>query len=411
MTGSLKPHILPSISACISSSLSEPTSYAQAIKDLRWQRAMSDEYNALIQNNTWKLVPPPPDANIIGLDYNQTFAPVIKLSTVRLNDDEIIVLLIYMDDIVVFGSSKNLNHQFVSSMHSEFSMKDLGPLRYFLGVELVPNSDGLLLLQCKYINDILTRFDLAQTKPVLTLLHSKMGWNSVESQLLDDVSIFRQMVGSLQYLSFTRLDIQFAVNFASQFLYKPRQIHLQAVKCIFRYLKGTIRNGLQLYARSPLSLTIYSDSDWAGCTTTRRSTSGFYIFLGDNLISWAAKKQHTVARSSTEAEYRAPATATVEATWLQFLLRDLVIFLKTPMIAKCDNIGAIYLTHNLVYHSRSKHVALDYHFIHEKVKQGNLIVSHVHTSQQLADLFTKVLSSTRFQDLLNNLHVRSSPFD
>ncbi|XP_019229121.1 PREDICTED: uncharacterized protein LOC109210201 [Nicotiana attenuata] len=282
-------------------------------------------------------------------------------------------------------------------MHSEFSMKDLGPLRYFLGVELVPNSDGLLLLQRKYINDILTRFDLAQSKPVLTPLHSKMDWNSVESPLLDDASIFRQMVGSLQFLSFTRPDIQFAVNLASQFLHKPRQIHLQAVKRIFRYLKGTISNGLQLYARSPLSLTIYSDSDWVGCTAPRRSTS--------------AKKQPTVARSSIEAEYRALATATAEATWLQFLLRDLGIFLKTPMLAKCDNIGAIHLAHNLVYHSRTMHVAFDYHFIREKVDQGNLIVSHVHTSQQLAELFTKVLSSTRFQDLLNNLHVRSSPSD
>ncbi|XP_070028664.1 uncharacterized mitochondrial protein AtMg00810-like [Nicotiana sylvestris] len=435
MTGSLKPCILPSLFACISFSLSEPTSYAQAIKDPRWQHAMSDKFKAILVSQGFSQQP--------GLDYNQTFALVIKLSIVRLqsprawfhrlatfllrlgfkesnpdhimfifqNDGKILVLLIYVDDIAVFGSSKNLIHQFVSSMHSEFSMKDLGPLRYFLGVELVPNSYGLLLLQGKYINDILTCFDLAESKPVLSPLHIKMDWNSVESPLLDDASIFRQMVGSLQYLSFTRPYIQFTVNLASQFLHKPRQIHLQSVKRIFLYLKGTIRNGIKLYARSPLSLTIYSDSDWAGCTSTRRSISEFCIFLGNNLISWAAKKQPTVARSSTEAEYRALAIATAEATWLQFLLRDLGIFLKTPMLANCDNIGAIHLAHNPVYHSHSKYVASDYHFIREKVNQGNLIVSHVHISQQLADLFTKVLSSTRFQDLLNNLYGRSSPLD
>ncbi|XP_015162001.1 uncharacterized mitochondrial protein AtMg00810-like [Solanum tuberosum] len=168
---------------------------------------------------------------------------------------------------------------------------------------------------------------------------------------------------------------------ASQFLHQPRFIHLQAVKRIFRYLKGTPAHGLQLEKNISNSLTLISDSDWAGCTTTRRSTSRFCIFLGSNLITWSIKKQSTVAHSSTEAEYRALAVATADAIWIQFLLRDLGIYLSTPILAKCDNIGAIHLAHNPVFHSRSKHVALDYHFIREKIAQGDLTVSHVPTAQ------------------------------
>ncbi|XP_015168891.1 uncharacterized mitochondrial protein AtMg00810-like [Solanum tuberosum] len=296
-------------------------------------------------------------------------------------------------------------------MSSEFSMKDLGQLDYFLGIELKRNSLGLLLLQHRYTTSLLHRFRLEKCKPVLTPLHSKLDWNSTSSPLLEDPSIYRQMVGSLQYLCFTRPDIQFAVNLASQFLHQPRQLHLQAVKRIFRYLAGTIDWGLQLYKNSSLSLTVFSDSDWAGCSATRRSTTGFCIFLGSNLISWSAKKQPTVARSSTEAEYRALAVATAEATWLQYILRDLGVFLTSPVSAKCDNIGAIHLAHNPVFHSRSKHVALDYRFVREKISHGDLVVSHVHTSEQLADLFTKVLASSRFRDLTANLHVHSSRSD
>nr|XP_016466815.1 PREDICTED: uncharacterized mitochondrial protein AtMg00810-like [Nicotiana tabacum] len=219
------------------------------------------------------------------------------------------------------------------------------------------------------------------------------------------------MVGSLQYLSFTRPNIQFAVNLASQFLHNLREVHMQAVKRIFRYIGGTADWGLQLTRNTSLSLSlkVYSDSDWAGCFATRRSTTGFCIFLGDNLISWSAKKQPTVARSSTEAKYRALAVAVAEVTWLQYLLRDLHVPLFSPVMAKCDNVGAIHLAHNPVFHSRSKHVALDYHFVREKVNLGDLLVSHVSTSHQLADLFTKVLPSARFHDLLTKLCVRSSP--
>ncbi|XP_060201831.1 uncharacterized mitochondrial protein AtMg00810-like [Lycium barbarum] len=235
-------------------------------------------------------------------------------------DGAIFILLIYVDDIVIFGSSKMLVSEFIASMKSEFAMKDLGSLHYFLGVEIVHNTDGVLLLQRQYISNLLHHFDLAEVKPVQPPLYSKLDWHSVATPLLDDSSMYRQMVRSLQYLSFTRTDIQYAVNMASQFLHQPRLIHIQAVKRIFRYLKGTPAHGLQLYRNSSISLTIFSDSDWAGCTATHRSTSGFCTLLGNNLISWSTMKQPTVSRSSTEAKYRALTVATADATWLQFLL-------------------------------------------------------------------------------------------
>ncbi|XP_049355694.1 uncharacterized mitochondrial protein AtMg00810-like [Solanum verrucosum] len=404
-----------------------------------------------------------------GLDYTKTFAPVIKLSTVRvvlslallhnwcmhqldvfnaflhgeLNEDiymwqpkgfehsdypqhqstsdhsiftfrqdsSILILPIYVDDIAVFGFSQRLVDDFIESMKAEFAMKDLGSLHYFLGVEIVHNTAGALLLQRKYISNLLHRFDLAEVKPVQTPLYSKLDWHSVDTQLLDNPFMYRKMVGSLQYLSFTRPDIQYAVNMASQFLHQPRLIHFQAIKRIFRYLKGTPAHGLQLNKNTFHSLTPFLDSDWAGCTTTRRSTSRFCIFLGSNLISWSTKKQPIVVRLSTEAKYRALAVATTDVIWIQFLLRELGIYLPTPILAKCDNIGAIHLAHNPVFHSRSKHVALDYHFIREKIAQGDLTVSHVPTSQQLADVFTKDVSITKFKAFWVNLHVRSSSSD
>ncbi|XP_047264675.1 uncharacterized mitochondrial protein AtMg00810-like [Capsicum annuum] len=284
----------------------------------------------------------------------------------------------------VFGSSKSLVSQFITSMSMEFSMKDLGPLTYFLGVELKHNSLGLLLVQYCYITSILHRFKLEKCKSVHTPLHSKLDWNSTSSPLLEDPSTYRQM---------------------------PRQLHLQVVKRIFRYLSGTTDWGLQLYKKSFLALTIYCDSDWDGCSATRRSTTGFCIFLGSNRISWSAKKQPIVACSSTEADYRALSIATAEATWVQYILHDLGLFLTSPVSAKYDNIGAIHLVHNPVFHSRTKHIALDYHFVRENISHGDLVVSHVHTSEQLADLLTKVLPSSRFRELTVNLHVHSSRLD
>jgi hypothetical protein len=175
-------------------------------------------------------------------------------------------------------------------------------------------------------------------------------------------------------------------------MHAPNTTHLKMVNRILRFVKGTLHTRLFLTSQTTLDLSAFSDADWAGCLITRRSTTGYCIFLGKNIISWCSKKQHTISRSSTEAEYRSMANTTSEITWLTFLLKDLNIPLKSTPVLYCDNLSALHLTINPVFHARSKHIELDYHFVRERVALGHLITRHINSSNQIADIFTKPVS-------------------
>ena len=214
-----------------------------------------------------------------------------------------------------------------------------------------------------------------------------------------DATEYRGLVGSLQYLTFTRPDITYAVNHACQHFQAPNKAHMRVVKRILRYLKGTIHYGLRFLSQSSLTLYGFSDSDWAGCSATRRSTTGYNIYLGANLVSWCSKRQNTVARSSTEAEYRALASTAAEVTWITYLFQDIGLpMTRTPLLLG-DNMSALHLTKNLLFHARTKHIEMDYHFVREKVSQGSLDIRHVPSHQQMADVFTKPLSKQPFVTL------------
>ncbi|XP_021725051.1 uncharacterized protein LOC110692353 [Chenopodium quinoa] len=188
-------------------------------------------------------------------------------------------------------------------------------------------------------------------------------------------------------------------------MHAPRTTHLHALKRIFRYLRGTSEYGLFLHSTgSPTIVIAYLDTDWAGCPDGRRSTIGYAVFLGKNLISWRSKKQPTVSKSSTEAEYRAVAYTAAETIWLKQLLADLDYFLRRPVTLYCDNVSATYPTSNPVQHDRSKHIDVDYHFVREMVTSGGLRVRHVPTQLQVADIVTKGLSN----DLLGKYRVNLS---
>jgi hypothetical protein len=195
------------------------------------------------------------------------------------------------------------------------------------------------------------------------------------------------------------------VNKLSQFMHKPTQLHWQAVKRLLRYLKGTIYHGLSLTRNTSTTLSAFSDSDWAGNPDDHTSTTAYILFLGGNVVSWASRKQHSVARSSTEAEYRAVAATAAELSWVQQLLRELHASPPAPPTVFCDNVGATYLCANPVFHSRMKHIAIDFHFVRDHVSKGLLRVSHVSTTDQLADALTKPLSRQRFTLLRSKIGV------
>ena len=179
-------------------------------------------------------------------------------------------------------------------------------------------------------------------------------------------------------------------------MHDPREPHLAALKRILRYVRGTLHMGLLLQPSRSSDLTVYSDADWAGCPDTRRSTSGYAVFLGDNLVSWSSKRQNTVSRSSAEAEYRVVANGVAEATWLQQLLQELHVPSRRASLVYCDNISAVYMSSNPVQHQHTKHIEIDLHIVRKRVAIGAVRIMHVPTSAQYADIFTKGLSTSLF---------------
>jgi histone deacetylase 1/2 len=292
-------------------------------------------------------------------------------------------------------------------LHEEFALKDLGDLRYFLGIEVKKVENGIIMTQEKYATDLLKRVNMLSCKPMSTPLSTSEKLSAYVGDPLGptDITRYRSIVGALQYLTLTRPDISFSVNKVCQYLHAPTTAHWSAVKRILRYLKNTSSIGLILRRSPSMLVSGFSDADWAGCLDDRSSTGGFAIFLGPNLVSWCAKKQATVSRSSTEAEYKAVANATAEIMWIQSLLRELGV--KAPPAAQlwCDNLGAKYLSSNPVFHARTKHIEVDYHFVRERVARQLLKIGFVSTNDQVADGFTKALSTQKLELFRHNLNL------
>ncbi|XP_039131879.1 uncharacterized mitochondrial protein AtMg00810-like [Dioscorea cayenensis subsp. rotundata] len=360
---------------------------------------MLDELDALHQNQTWTLVPRESHMSVVGskwafktklkangtldrlkarlvakgyhqvdgIDYIETFSPVIKP-----------------------GSNSKLLTNFITLLHSEFSMKDLGPVHHFLGIEVQRSTNTLHLSKTHYAQTILDKAQMLDCKPMTTPMESKTKGLHDDTPL-SDPTFYSSLVGALQYLTLTRPDLSFSVNYVSQFMQSLTIASMKMVRRILRYVKGSITLGLHLTGDTTLDLFPFFDADWAGCPTTRRSTIGYCTFLGRNIISWCANKQSTISRSSTEAEYRAMANTVEELTWLTFFLRDLRVPQSCPPILFCDNLSALHMTINPVFHARSKHIELDYHFVCERVLMGLLITRHVSSISQFADIFTKPL--------------------
>ena len=205
-------------------------------------------------------------------------------------DDCLTFILVYVDDLLLCGNSMHAINNLKSKLSQTFHMKDLGDLRYFLGIEIDRNNDGIFLCQKKYTSDILSEFGMNNCKPLQLPLDTHLKLTPEKGDPLPDSTVYQRLIGKLIYLTITRPDICFSVQLLSQFMQKPTTVHLQSAKRVLRYLSGTISQGILLASESAAKLTAFCDSDWASCAITRRSTSGYCIFLGDSPISWKAKK-------------------------------------------------------------------------------------------------------------------------
>ncbi|PRQ35290.1 putative RNA-directed DNA polymerase [Rosa chinensis] len=486
--------------------VSIPSNVQDALTDPKWTKAMNEEMEALQKNATWELVPMPVGKKTVGcrwvftvklnadgtinrykarlvakgytqrygIDYEETFAPVAKINTVRIlislaankdwplhqfdvknaflngnleeevymdvppgvknypsdvgkvcklkkslyglkqsprawfgrfsksmkafgyrqsNSDhtlfikrkngKITALIVYVDDMIVTGDDPKEMNELQKYMSKEFEMKDLGQLKYFLGIEVARSKKGILLSQRKYVLDLLAEKGMLDCRPMETPIEMSHRLAIYPDQVPTDKGRYQRLVGRLIYLSHTRPDIAYAVSVVSQFMHCPSEEHMDVVFRILRYLKMA--------------------PDWAGDKTDRRSTSGYFTFVGGNLVTWRSKKQKVVARSSAEAEFRGMAHGVCEMLWIRNVLKDLGYKLKKPMDLHCDNTAAIEIAHNPVQHDRTKHVEVDRHFIKENLDRKVIRFPFVNSEEQLADVLTKGVSRKVFDSSVDKL--------
>ncbi|GJU43423.1 putative RNA-directed DNA polymerase [Tanacetum coccineum] len=279
---------------------------------------------------------------------------------VKSSNNVFIALLVYVDDIIISRNDLNEIDMFKTFLSSKFQIKDLGKLKYFLGIEVIDCDNAIFLSQRKYCIELLHEFGMLGCKPTSvpmepnTVLNFKV---NDDDPTLDNITGYQKLVGKLIYLTHTRPDIAYFVHCLSQHMHAPLKSHLQAALNVLRYLKGSPCKGLR-YDHSSISSTdemvAYADSDWAKCPKTRKSIFGYCVFLNGCLISWKSKKQATLSKSSTEAEYRSIASASCEIIWIQNFLKDLKVNICLPVSLHCDNKSAIQLANNPVFHERKQ---------------------------------------------------------
>ncbi|KAG7578912.1 Integrase catalytic core [Arabidopsis thaliana x Arabidopsis arenosa] len=315
-------------------------------------------------------------------------------------------ILVYVDDLIISGNKPEEIKIFKEYLATCFHMKDLGFLKYFLGLEVSRNAKGIYVCQRKYASDIVTETGLLGCKPAGSPMDQNHRLGLATGPVLADPESYRRLVGRLIYLIATRPDLTYAVHILSRFMQTPRQEHWLAALKVVRYLKGTLGQGILLRADSSFHLTGWCDSDWQACPLSRRSISGWIVQLGSSIISWKAKKQDMVSMSSAEAEYRAMNAVTKELKWLKSLLYDLGVDHIEPMTIKCDSKAAIHISLNPVFHERTKHIERDCHFVRDEIVRRVVKPEHVYTEDQLADILTKALGRKEFDAFLLKLGIQ-----
>jgi hypothetical protein len=505
----------------------EPSTYKEAVKHKEWQQAMVEEYQAVIDNNTWKLVDCPTGVKPIGckwvyrikynqhgeidkykarlvakgfaqqegIDYEETFAPTAKWNTIRLtlalaaqkgwkvhqmdvksaflngdlqedvymqqppgfeiagqehkvcklikalyglkqaprawytkmdeylrkvgfhrseSDDTLyihqqgsylVILIMFVDDLLITGNNDAHIAQVKKELHAGFKMTDLGLLHYYLGVEVFQRPHHIFISQSKYAAEILQRFGMQDCKPSLTPMEQNLKLSKFEGGELVDNTIYRQLIGSLIYLTNTRPDLSYAVSILSRFMQQPRDNHWNAAKRVLRYLQGTKDFGLLYQKTKNFVLGGFSDADFARSIDDRASTSGYLMNMGSTTVSWNCKKQATVATSTAEAEYISAWEATCEIVWLRRILQDLGISQAEATSLFIDSQSAIKLAKNPVFHSKTKHVDTKYHHIRSLIAKDVIKPIYCPSEDQISDIFTKPLGRIKFTKFRDELGI------
>ena len=500
-----------------------PHTFQQAMTDPNWKLAAEEELRALKENKTWEITNLPrgkkavgcrwiftpkfnPDGSIdkykarlvakgytqtYGIDYEETFAPVAKFSTINIllsiaanldwslhqldiknaflngdleeevymevpegvkapnntvcrlkkslyglkqsprawfdrfsrvlkkmtfvqgqadhtlftkhNGEKVTILIVYVDDIVITGNDESSIAQLKQALASEFQVKDLGQMRYFLGMEITRSRKGINVSHRKYTLDLLHETGMLGAKPEETPMDDKCKLEIKEKGVPANSERYRRLVGKLIYLTHTRPDISFAVGMVNQFMHQPQKEHMDAVMRILGYLKGNPGRGIFFKKGTARNLEICTDTSHARDLETGRSITGYCSYLWGNLVTWRSKKQTIVSRSSCEAELRAACLGVCEGIWIIRLLHELRIPFDGPLQIWCDNKSSIEMTRNPVYHDRTKHVEIDRHYIKEKVEAGIMVLTYVRSSEQIGDMMTKPLDRPTFERFRSKL--------
>ena len=322
-------------------------------------------------------------------------------------DGELFVCQIYVDDIIFGCTDQRYSDEFAYMMSEEYQMSMMGELKFFLGLQIRQQRNGIFISQEKYLKDVLRKFGMQDCKGVKIPMPTNGHLCTDENGIDFDHKVYRSMIGSLLYLCASRPDIMLSVCMCARFQATPKESHHKAVKHILRYLAHTPTLGLWYPKGSAFDLIGYSDSDYAGDRVDRKSTSGTCHFLGRSLVCWSSKKQNCVSLSTAEAEYIAAGSCCAQLLWMKQTLKDYGINVKNvPLL--CDNESAIKIAHNPVQHSKTKHIQIRHHFLRDHVLKGDISIEHVKTEEQLADIFTKPLDEKRFSKLRCELNILES---
>lgn len=325
--------------------------------------------------------------------------PCIYYRTV--SELDMLFLTVYVDDILCFFNNEETALMIKKKLNEKFHMKDLGEAKCCIGFKISQNigQNEITLDQSVYIKKILARFNMSDCKSVYTPCDPNVQLKNAnnEKEIMKNI-MYRELIGCLLYLSqSTRPDIAYIVNQLSRYNNRATTQHWIAAKRVLRYLKGTINTKLT-FKKNNNNIIGYCDADWATDTEDRRSCSGYIFIFQGAAISWCSKRQSTIALSSTEAEYMSLATATQEAIWLKQLEEDFFPSMSCiPITMYCDNQSAIRISGNDMYHARSKHIDVRYHFVRERIANNQVAVKYMSTQDMLADALTKGLHRPKHQ--------------